>query len=523
MPMSKVEFVNDDLESNGSENIYAFPNIEDYSIHTYDESSDGTTSLSENSEVTNGSSRGSITDSIRKFFHRDKKLTSEVVDDPAGSFSVFRHHRKKKNKNLSSGSSLDSQFAQGTHLQDEHHPPPERDGTSDDDRDELFEKGVEDGYNESPLTPLEHGANGKQYVTARIDFSRFFYDSWTLLTGNEITLEALGNKKPDEYLLTCLITLQKEYEIIRNQNVEYKEELLQRTTKMEALKNSNQRKIKKLKDSYEETIEMYMKKLEISKEVNEKELDQGMSDFKSLNAGLEMKSRELEETNQELQMKTEVLEEKVTNLTQVLSNVSRRLTESDERGEKYQETLYATKEKFNEIQTEIERSYHAIEQLKTKHDYQRNKLSIYRKELLSYKRLTDFFESCLRESLSFMGYLLEAFKDKSKDDYLVELNSYFVQMNKIIDLKREFIASANETKFQEAEELLYNFYTVAAKTKFVEPLLMRLETAERSVTFLTNQLGESKKKLSDLKAHIKKKHENSYNHRTLTSVNHSEL
>lgn len=531
-PMRNLKVSSNAEESDGDEEIIpGLPNIDDYSIHTYDESSDGTTSISDSSEVSSSSSKASIGEAIRKFFHREKKPYDNDLNDSGSSFSVFRHHhRKGKSKNVSGReSNMDSQFAQGTtNLQDDESQGDSGDGSSCDD---LFERRVDnDADNESPLTPIEGDCKP---ICSSIDHAKFFYDAWSLLTQNEITLETLGNNRPDEYLLTCIVTLQKEYEMIRSQNAEYKEELLQRTTKMEALKSSNERKINKLKNSYEKTIEKYIKKLEISEEFKEKEIEKGVSDFGTINAGLESRNKQLEETVEELEMRNQALDEKVTNLAQVLNSTSRSLIVSEERAEKFENALQSSKEKFSEIQTEIERSYQALKQMKTKYEFQHNKSLSLRKEILFFRRLTEFFEICLRESLSFMGYIFEAFKGKFKPGDLNELNEYFAQMNKITELKSDLINAEAEVivgRFQEAEELLYNFYTMEAKTKFVEPLLMHLTTTERSVTFLTNKVGECEKKISVLKAYIKRKKaslqssaENSYNYRTLTNVNHTEI
>lgn len=520
------------IDYNGSEvdqRIENLPGIDEYSIKSYEESSDGTTSLSDSSEVSSSSSIAAFFEPVKKIFHKKNKSTDNDTDDDdtGSSFSMFRHHRRRKGRRLSgSDPTADSQFAQGTDLQDDEFHSKSDEGSSS---DELFEKNVGNDVNtESPLTPMECSDKN---MSGSIDFAKFFYDTWSLLTRDEITLEALGNKRPDEYLLTCLVTLQKEYETIRNQNVEYEDEVLQLNTEMQSLKNSSQRKIKKLKKSYEQAVELYNKKLEISEDAKRKEIEKGISDFSTINIDLESKNRELEEMNKELEVKNEVLDEKVTNLTKLLSTTSRRLIDSDQKVERYEETLQSSKEKFYEVQTEIKRSYQAMEQLKNKYEYQHSKLLGHKKETLFYRRLTEFFEVCMRESLSFMGYLLEAFRDKFKEDELNELNNYFVQMNKITELRRDLLITTEmESKFQDAQELLYNFYTVEAKTKFVEPLLMRLETAERSVTFLTNQLGDSNKKIADMKTYIKRKKlmaqssaEESYNHRTLTSVNHTEM
>lgn len=79
--------------------------------------------------------------------------------------------------------------------------------------------------------------------------------------------------------------------------------------------------------------------------------------------------------------------------------------------------------------------------------------------------------------------------------------------------------------------MIFNFYSVAAKAQFVEPILVRQDTAERSVTFLTGQLESLKKELQETKKIIKQmkkassnsSHDVNKSQRRLTNKTHTEI
>ncbi|KTA96835.1 hypothetical protein AO441_002569 [Nakaseomyces glabratus] len=562
---------NDTIEQDSLDSIeLRVPQLEDYSIHTYENSSDGTTSYSDGSELSSSSSKVSFRDKVRQIFKKTPKTDANEEHDEQSnsSFSFFRVHRKKKcpeeNElessndsekldNLQPNDTIDGysnreniMMQNGSKSPNNDHSVEANDSTglllaksidniedySDYENDaDIFDSNDQGKPEISPLTPAEFNNDLGKYKGV-YDFSEFFYEVWQLITNDGITLESIGNQKPKDYLLESIRQLMTENNKLKVGMEEFEEELLQKNTELQKAKKTYKDKLKKSEDKYKTIIKKYIAELKIMTDDKNNTACKELIDFDSMNQALKQRIAILESESNDLDTRNKALTEKLEKMTEKVGEVSRQLITMQEANERFKESLDDSTTKIERASFEIDRSCTAINHLKQKYEYQKKKTLTLLKRDKTQRKMAEFFETYMRESLSFVGYLLEAFKGKFNETDYNELQNYYLDISKITELKGDLRDAENvDSRIHSLEEMIFNFYSVAAKAQFVEPILVRQDTAERSVTFLTGQLESLKKELQETKKIIKQmkkassnsSHDVNKSQRRLTNKTHTEI